>query len=223
MAVRKKVVKKEAAKQRAPNEIDQVVELNLGILAELRGATALEKIKDETEYEEVVSVVATAQGVLKEIEEARTRITKPLLQAKREVDAQARKAGDFSKKVVAHGKGLMADYLAGQRRAALKAAEKKAAKLEKSGDHGRALAVIQDAAEAEVVPAYEGVAFRDKWIVEVTDVAALLHAVIEGQAPPECIMVNEKFLGALAREKKSEDLGIPGVRGVKDTTVAVAG
>ncbi len=54
----------------------------------------------------------------------------------------------------------------------------------------------------------------------IDDPQALLRAVLDGAAPPECVGVNEKFLNAQARAHKRAGSLYPGVRSVAEQSLA---
>ena len=95
-----------------------------------------------------------------------------------------------------------------------KATEKAREMLERAGMADAAKLV----AAAPVVPvasAAPSSGTREQWRAEVQDLPTLLAAVLSGQAPAECIAVNQSFLNAQAREQKA-NLRIPGVTAVCD-------
>ena len=85
------------------------------------------------------------------------------------------------------------------------------------GDDEKAAAI----AATPYVPKVEGVSFRETWHAEVTDMGVLLSAILDGRAPIDAVEPAESWLNAQARARKSEDLGIPGVKGVKETSSSV--
>ncbi|GAG55137.1 unnamed protein product, partial [marine sediment metagenome] len=65
-----------------------------------------------------------------------------------------------------------------------------------------------------------GVSTRETWRAEVTDMKMLCRAVVDGKAPVETVSPNMPLLNSMARKSKS-GLGIPGVKAIKDTGVAI--
>jgi len=65
----------------------------------------------------------------------------------------------------------------------------------------------------------EGVSFRDNYKAEVTDLKALMMAVLEGQVPSNVIEANMSVLNSLARSLKGQ-LNYPGVRVVCEKITA---
>jgi hypothetical protein len=70
------------------------------------------------------------------------------------------------------------------------------------------------------VPRAPGTSVRTGWSAHVDDLSALLEAVVAEQVPLELVSANSKALNALARKEKTEDLKIPGVKGVSKKVIA---
>lgn len=71
-------------------------------------------------------------------------------------------------------------------------------------------------------PKASGVSYRDNWKAEVTDLDALLQAIVEGKAPKSLVKIDSAKLNQLAKAMKDE-LRYPGVRAYNDRVVAAGG
>jgi hypothetical protein len=71
------------------------------------------------------------------------------------------------------------------------------------------------------VPEVSGLSFTEHWHAEVYDLKALLQAILDGKVHTDAIEPNLVYLNASARACKAEDLSIPGVKGVKETSSTV--
>jgi len=136
--------------------------------------------------------------------------------AKADYDAK-RKAFKSVDSIIAQGEDSVRLALEEYTIAHRKAQEAKVEKALASGNDEKAAAI----AAKPYIPAVAGLSFPKRWHGEVTDFLAFLTGVIDGRLPPEAVEVNLVWLNAQARAKKSEDLGIPGARGVKETSSAV--
>lgn len=65
-----------------------------------------------------------------------------------------------------------------------------------------------------------GVAGRVNYAAQVDDFMALVRAVAEGKAPAECLVANDKFLGAQARAFKKAGPLYPGVTAVAERSLS---
>jgi hypothetical protein len=97
-----------------------------------------------------------------------------------------------------------------------------AEKLAASGNTKLADAVLEEttyiAPEPVEVPIASGSTRVPKWTFEVTDIMALLRAVVEGKAPAALVQVNTVLLGQMARNQKEAAL-VPGVRFFDEGTI----
>lgn len=75
---------------------------------------------------------------------------------------------------------------------------------------------------ADELPALSGLSAKTVWKAEVTDLKAMLQAVIDGVAPAESVTVDQSFLNKLATNFKGA-LEIPGVKWVTETQLASRG
>ncbi len=82
--------------------------------------------------------------------------------------------------------------------------------------------VVEEVAPAPVV-APAGVHTRETWHAEVVDLNALIqHAAADTRAS-DFLLANMPTLNLAARRRKQEDIGIPGVRGVRIVTTVAGG
>lgn len=65
-----------------------------------------------------------------------------------------------------------------------------------------------------------GIASRETWRAEVTDIKALCQSIVDGKIQPEAVSPNMAVLNGLARSFK-DDLNIPGIKAVKETGIRV--
>lgn len=95
-----------------------------------------------------------------------------------------------------------------------------AAVLEVQAAQTEVIASIVQAAPVTVAKA-EGVSTRKTYHANVEDMRALLQAVLDGKAPPECVLADMKFLNAQARAFKKAGMIYPGVKiNVQETLAA---
>jgi hypothetical protein len=104
-------------------------------------------------------------------------------------------------------------------RAAEQDAARKAAMAERREEKAEVVAMSPVLVETIAPAEAEGISYRTSYRAEVVDLGALCAAVLAGQAPAECILANEKFLGATARALKTA-MNWPGVRVVAERTVS---
>lgn len=108
-----------------------------------------------------------------------------------------------------------------ERRRLAQQAERAAAK----GDADKATELRERAAMTvapivqQEVPVVSGIARREQWHAEVTDLRALVRGVADGHVPMAAIEANQTFLNGQARALRSE-LRYPGVRAVPERTIA---
>lgn len=96
----------------------------------------------------------------------------------------------------------------------------KAVQAEADGNHAKADLYKDQAQNVYIAPktvapeqpkVVSGVSYRDKWTGEVTDIRALLQAILNKTASVNLISVNQSELNRLAGINKSE-LQVPGIR-----------
>jgi hypothetical protein len=68
----------------------------------------------------------------------------------------------------------------------------------------------------------KGAAFQEKWSAQVVDMAELIRAIADGQAPISLVKVDQTALNGLARSLKSA-LSIPGVQATCEQTMRATG
>lgn len=178
----------------------------------------------------------TIKGRQKALEEARTKITKPLLEAQRAVNALF----EGPKQLLAEAESIIKrgilTYQDGEERkrraaeaAAAEAARKErerleaqaakaaaAGKVEKAEALQATAAAIPERVEiASSAPKVSGIASKTTWRAEVTDKMALVKYVAEHPEWLALLEVNTTSLNGLARSQKSA-LALPGVRAVEE-------
>lgn len=176
----------------------------------------------------------------KELESKRTAITKPLLEAKRQIDELFKPAKGWLKEAerllkdeilqyqqteerVARALQREADEEAAKERKRLEAKAKVAsATLQKDKAEElreEAAAVVAPAVVSEA-PKLAGVSVRKVWKARVTDKEAFIrHVLDERKDLLPLLMVNEGSLSALARTFK-DGLNLPGVTVTEESSVA---
>jgi hypothetical protein len=179
-------------------------------------------IKTADGYNEAASFLKSIKGMLGKIEDARTRVTKPLNEALRQVNAQAKDASAPLQTAENQIKRAMIAYSDEQERlrreeqdraeaAARKERERleaQARKAEASGKVEKAVALEQRAASvvAPVIqreaPKVAGVVTREVWKFSIIDAAAV---------PREYLMVDETKIRKVVQALKGETV-IAGVR-----------
>lgn len=195
-------------------------------------------IRSTEGYQHAATYLKTIKSMLGKIEEARTRVTKPLLEAQREVNAQAKDASAPLVAAEAQIKRAMVTYNDEQERARREAQRKAdeearqrqeklqaqaakavaAGKVEKAAElEERAATVVAPVIQVEV-PKVTGISTRETWHAECVDLKALVKAVAEGRAPLSLVMANDKVLGAQARSLKA-DFVCDGVRVWSDKNI----
>lgn len=109
--------------------------------------------------------------------------------------------------VVRHALAL---YAAAQR----EAQEKLVSKAMERGNDVKAASL----AAKPFVPEVAGLSFTEHWHGEIVDLTAFVKAVASGVLPLDAITPNLVWLNARARSMAAEDIGIPGAKGVKETS-----
>jgi hypothetical protein len=138
--------------------------------------------------------------------------------AKADYDAK-RKAYNLVDGMIAQGEEAIRLELEAYNDRHAKAAEAKIEKALASGNDTKAAAI----AAKPYIPQTEGLSFTERWHAEVVDIAVLLSAVLDGRVSQEAIEPNLVYLNTQARATKKEDIGIPGVKGVKETSSSIRG
>lgn len=180
------------------------------------------KIRDQGAYSEAAGWLKSIKGFLKSIEDARTRITKPINDSLREVNAQAKEAAAPFVESEAKIKKAMIAYSDEQDRLAREEqrrqneiAEKERRRLQEIADRAaakgqetkaeqfqeRAQAVTAPIAQ-QAAPKVAGIAIPKVWVFEITD---------EDLIPREYLVVDETRIRRVVTALKG-DTNIPGVR-----------
>lgn len=180
------------------------------------------------------------KGAQKRLEDSRTTITKPLLEAQRAVNALFKGPTETlteAERIVKRGilgyqeteerkrreAEAAAAEVARKEREKLEAQAARAAnagKLEKAEVLQAAASAIPERVEiASAAPKIEGLATRSIWRAEVTDKGALVRYVAERPEWLGLLEVNMTALSAVARAQK-DALAIPGVKAVEERLLA---
>jgi len=195
------------------------VEKNLEIVSLKKRAIALLTkwqnpiVKTAEQFEEAGVAVKDFAYLRKELK----ALTKPKIdEAKAAYDA-AKKLPKEVDDILEQGEASIRTALVRYDELHRKAQEVKIEKALEKGNDEKAAAI----AAKPYIPEVQGLSFRELWSGEVVDFGVFLSAILDGRIPQEAVEVNASWLNAQARAKKSEDLGIPGARGVKTTTSAM--
>ncbi len=180
------------------------------------------KIRDQAGYAEAAGWLKSIKGFLKSIEDARTRITKPINESLREVNAQAKEAAaPFLESETKIKRAMIAwsderDRLQREeQRRQNEIARKEQERLQEIADRAAAKGqtdkaeAFQERAQAVVAPVAQqaapkvaGIAIPKVWVFEVTD---------EDLIPREYLVVDETRIRRVVTALKG-DTKIPGVR-----------
>lgn len=176
----------------------------------------------------------------KALEDARTTITKPLLEAQRAVNALFKRPQDTlaeAERIVKRGILAYQDREDQKRRAAeaaaAEAARKEREKLEAQAAKAAAAGKVEKAEALQATaaaiperialpssaPVLGGVATRSTWRAEVADKAALVAYIATHAEWLHLVDVNLTALNGLARSQKSA-LALPGVKAVEEKQLA---
>jgi len=135
------------------------------------------------------------KGKMKALEAQRTSVTKPMLDAKKQIDAWFKPAKEALTRLETLLKNGITGYMAAQEKARLDALT--------AGDHDGALAIDQPTAPA-------GVSTRTIWKYRITDAAAV---------PREWLVIDHATVQAYVNEHKAQS-SIPGIEAYPDTSVS---
>lgn len=195
-------------------------------LAAIReGYRAVATIKTPEQFTQAGELLKAVKGALRQIEDQRVAITKPINESLRAVNAQAKTAAEPFEKAEREIKARMvefsneqerirreeqrkADERARQEREKLEAQAAKAAAAGKAGKaeqlEERAAAVVAPVVEREP-PKVAGISTREVWRFEITDPTQVNAAFL---------MPDEKKIGAAVRAMKGDAAALvgPGVR-----------
>lgn len=196
-------------------------------------------IHSQSDYVSAGADLAAIKAKAKELEDTRKGMTQPLDAAKKKIMDFFRAPLGFLADAERILKRSMLDY---QQEAERKRREEEARlqemarkeqeRLEKRAQTAEAKGKIEQAEmlreTAETIhvptvstpkPAASGIAVREIWKAEVTDLNALLQAVLDGKVPLTVIKVDMQVLNAQARTLK-DHLNYPGVKTYAEKTMA---
>ncbi len=185
-----------------------------------------EQAEEATQYGRLLQMAAKeTEAFFKTVKSQIDDIKKPVLQAEKD------DSGPYNTEKARLG-GLLTAYQSEQRRlreieeqkareAAQKQAEEdalqRALELAAAGESEAADAVLEEEVIAAPVviqaaaPKPTGSVARKNYQIEVTDLKALVTAVVAGQVPLMAVVANESFLGQMAKSMK-ESFSYPGVK-----------
>lgn len=230
-----------ADKKGAPPEIADKPEVKALVqkATDIHASAEAFKVTNATDYEEAAVALKAVKARQKELKELRESITRPMLTALEAARGLFRKPESVLDNAERLYKRAMADYDEQQeqqrreaqrkldeeaereRRRLAQRAERAAAK----GDVDKATALQERAAMTvapiiqQEAPAVAGIARRENWRAEVTDLGALVRGVAAGQVPLAAVEANRTFLNGQARALRAE-LRYPGVRAIHERTIA---
>jgi hypothetical protein len=197
---------------------------------QLLARTAKLAIRDQEGYTEAAGWLKSIKGFLKAIEDARTRITKPINESLREVNAQAKDAAaPFLESEIKIKRAMIAwsdeqDRLQREEQRRLnEASEKERLRLQEIADRAaakgqttkaeqfeeRALAVTAPIAQT-AAPKVGGISIPKVWTFEITD---------EDLIPREYLLIDETRIRKIVTALKG-DTKIPGVRVFEQKRIA---
>ncbi len=198
------------------------------------------EIRTPEHAEDAGATLREIKGLGKELEEKRTSITKPINLALREINALFKPAKDWLGDAEQVIKAKILSYQSEQDRIAREAQaeadalarkereklERRAAKAAAKGkaEKAEALSQVAETTAAPVIesaaPKLAGIARRETWKADVTDLRLLLnHIVNERPDLLRIVTINQGLLNAEARHMKDQ-LDLPGVDVVKEASIA---
>lgn len=163
----------------------------------MAGQLADFEIADSEAAEIVGDILSDTHDKIKELENKRKEITKPLLEAKRAADALFKPAVNALEEVKVLLKGKLTDWVRTQEEARTEALE--------SGDVAQALATPEAAAP-------EGTATRRVWTFEIEDFSLI---------PREFLALDVSKIKEEMKTKGPENVEIPGIRVFQETNVVM--
>lgn len=175
-------------------------------------------IKLDDEFQNAAEALKHVKGLQATIEAERVSLTKPLNDVIKKLNGNAKTCAGPLVDLELHIKDLLISFEERRRMAALKEAEKVAAKVEQSSPQA-ALEIRTVAKTALVTPDVGGLSFRKLKRARVNDMMTLIKAVAEGRASIECLEVNQRYIDAIAKVSTG-DSSIPGVSFVEETIAA---
>lgn len=204
-------------------------------------ATAKSYVRAVTcqEMREALSVdLQLNKALQKEIEDERTKITKPINEGLRNTNTLFKRMSTPLEDAEAEMKAEASRWDRSQERIRIAAAaeaarvadverkrlESEAAKQRDAGNAETAHAIAEAARFVAPIPVpaapkIAGESTREHWHAEIVDIIALARAVGAGEVSPECIEPNMPVLNAQARSLK-KTMSIPGVIAKSDDIIA---
>lgn len=195
------------------------------------------------DYSNAGAMLQDVKNRVKQIDELRKSMTRPLDDAKAKIMAFFKPASDKLNDAATIISNTMLVWEDEQERIRQEAEQKAhkearerteeeqlalAAELEASGDKETAEAIISAPVEVapvkiqSTVPRTAQAFSRETWSGEVTDLMALVKAIAEGKAPLNLVMANQTAINGLARSLK-RSMNYPGIRAISSKTMASRG
>lgn len=171
------------------------------------------EVKTAEDFESAGAATKDFVALRKELKD----ITSPAIKAAKVAYDEAKKLPNDVDSVIGQGETALRKTLILYQEKHRKAQKAKVEKAIERGDDVKAAAI----AAKPYVPEVSGLSFTGRWHGEVTDKLELIKAVAAGKADPELLEPNLVILNQLARLAKAEDIGVPGARGVKETSSSV--
>lgn len=202
-----------------PKKTEVVPIKNPELIAIRTKATALLKkwsspvVKTAEQFETAGEAVKSFAAVRKEL---KTTVYPAVQEAKAEYDLR-RSAYKAVEDIISEGENAIRSALIAYDEAHKKAAEVKIERALASGNDTKAAAI----AAKPYVPEVQGLSFTERWHGEIVDIGVFLTAVLDGRIPQDAVEANLVWLNAKAVAAKSEDIGVPGAKGVKVTSSSV--
>lgn len=172
-------------------------------------------VKSDEDYAKAAQFVSELKKNLKSIDAARHTITDPIDQAKKATMALFKPMTNALEASIATVDTKIVGYLDEKAKVAQKAVAREAKSLERKGLPDMAKDVMKKAA-ADVIPEVAGTFIRSTWHAQLTDMRALLEAVVAGTAPADFIMFNEKYANGIARLVKDATKAPQGVKYIEE-------
>ena len=185
----------------------------------------VKEIETEKKLMQADECLAWCKDFYKQVETERKELVNPLNSVVRALNKRFKDVTEPVETLRKHVDGLMGDYAQKLRAAEQKRIERAAKAAEKRGEEQYAEDLREGALHQKVMPTLQHTTVREEWSAEVTDLKALMLAVMEDnplvsglRAPIKELF--EKHLGKLARSLKKENLGVDGAKGVQSAGFA---
>ena len=198
---------------------DSSIDLKPKLLALRKKAESLLKkwtdfeVKTAEDFESAGLATKDFVALRKELKE----ITSPAIKAAKVAYDTAKKLPNDVDSIIEQGEVALRETLIIYQDKHRKAAEAKVEKAIARGDDVKAASI----AAKPFIPEVSGLSFTERWHGEIADLGVFLTAIIDGRIPTEAVEPNLVWLNAQARAAKREDLGIPGAKGVCETSSSV--